>query len=69
MTHGLHCGALSSVFLGAPLALEAQKLLIWSARLLSAPLALDLGPQIAPRALWCPKESHWLRVAPTCASY
>ena len=49
-----------ALYLGAPPALEAKKLLLWSACLLLDPLALDLGPQVASRAFWYPKEPHWL---------
>ena len=46
MTHVLHNGP---VYLGAPLALEAPKAL--DLECLLAPLALDLGLQVASRAL------------------
>ena len=32
--------------------------------MLLAPLALDLGPQVSPRALWYPKKRHWLLETP-----
>ena len=51
---------LLALYLEALPALEAQKLFLWGACLLLAPLAFDLGPQVALRALWYPKEAHWL---------
>ena len=61
-THGLHSSPVG--YLGPPLSLEPPKLLIRSACLLLAPFSLDQEPQIAPRALWYPKEPHWLLGAP-----
>ena len=49
MAHVLHNGPF---YLGAPPALEVQNLLIWSACLLLAPLALDLVPKVASMVLW-----------------
>ena len=56
MTHGLHSGPVGSLFRSP----ELQKLLLWGACLFLASLALDLGAQVASRALWYPKEPHWL---------